>query len=255
MTDTAPTTTPFRFNLDIEGYQCAAEAALPNQDISLTEFLPLIWKLQDALIGIWTRLNEAEGRTVSCRAGCGACCRQLVPISATEALHLNKVIQGMPREHRERVLGSFAQAQAQLAEKGMLEALGKLTELSLDVKRQIGFDYFALKIPCPFLEGESCSIHSVRPSACREYLVTSPPLHCASLNGESINMLRHSAKFSSILFSFSDGAGYAKPAIIPLILALPSTVEGDPQLEQKFYAPKLFENFLNRLAVLFAQVT
>ncbi len=126
MTDTAPTTTPFRFNLDIEGYQCAAEAALPNQDISLTEFLPLIWKLQDALIGIWTRLNEAEGRTVSCRTGCGACCRQLVPISAMEALHLNEVIQGLPGEHRERVLGSFAQAQAQLAEKGMLEALARL---------------------------------------------------------------------------------------------------------------------------------
>jgi Fe-S-cluster containining protein len=153
------------------------------------------------------------------------------------------------------VLGRFAQAQEQLTETGMLDALGKLTTLSKDEKRQIGFDYFGLRIPCPFLEEESCSIHASRPSACREYLVTSPAMHCASLNGKGIAMLRHSAKFSSILFSFSDGAGHSEPAIIPLVSALQSTAHGDTNLERKYYAPTLFENFINRLAVLFAQVT
>ncbi len=254
MTDPTAPTTPFRFNLDIEGYVCAAEAELPNQAISLTEFLPLVWKLQDALLGIWTQLNESEGNTVSCRAGCGACCRQLVPISEIEALHIKEVIQALPETDRERVLGRFAQAQDRLAEAGILEALGNLTDMSLDQKRQIGFDYFAVKVPCPFLEAESCSIHSVRPSACREYLVSSPPAHCASLNGDSIAMLRHSAKFSSILFSFFDGEGNAKPKIVPLITASIPT-DGNPQLSQHYYAPTLFQNFLNRLAVLFSQVT
>jgi Fe-S-cluster containining protein len=38
--------------------------------------------------------------------------------------------------------------------------------------------YFALGIPCPFLEDESCSIHPQRPLICREYLVTSDPALC-----------------------------------------------------------------------------
>jgi len=44
--------------------------------------------------------------------------------------------------------------------------------------RQLGVEYFAQHVACPFLEDESCSIHSDRPLACREYLVTSPALNC-----------------------------------------------------------------------------
>ena len=44
--------------------------------------------------------------------------------------------------------------------------------------RQLALDYLYVRVPCPFLEDESCSIHPIRPLACREYLVTSPPEHC-----------------------------------------------------------------------------
>lgn len=249
------TNTPFRFNLDIEGYQCAAEMSLPNRGISLTEFLPIIWKLQDALIGIWENLNAKEGRVVSCRAGCGACCRQLVPVSEIEAFHLKEVVDSLPAEHRQRVVTRFALAQQSLAEQGVLEDLKGLTHADVDKKRELGIAYFRLQIPCPFLEEESCSIHAVRPSACREYLVTSPAVHCASLEGEQIKMLSHSAHFSSILFCFADGEGNAKPAIIPLALALMPRQSTNPQGKQKFHAPKLFEHFLHRLALLFSQVS
>lgn len=48
-----------------------------------------------------------------------------------------------------------------------------------EARGQLGRDYFALGVPCPFLEDESCSIHPERPLVCREYLVTSPAEHCA----------------------------------------------------------------------------
>jgi hypothetical protein len=47
-----------------------------------------------------------------------------------------------------------------------------------DSARQLALDYFYQRIPCPFLEDESCSIYPIRPLICREYLVTSPPEHC-----------------------------------------------------------------------------
>jgi Fe-S-cluster containining protein len=40
--------------------------------------------------------------------------------------------------------------------------------------------YFAARIACPFLIDGSCSIHKIRPIACREYNVTSDPKLCDS---------------------------------------------------------------------------
>jgi len=52
--------------------------------------------------------------------------------------------------------------------------------------RELSLAYFALRIPCPFLEDESCSIHAERPLVCREYLVTSPPELCAGPAQEGV---------------------------------------------------------------------
>jgi Fe-S-cluster containining protein len=254
MIDDSSPTINCQFKLDIEGHLCTVEAELPDCEITLSEFLPIVWRLQGELIGVWTQLNAAEGKHVSCRAGCGACCRQLVPISEIEAHHLDDVIQALPQDHRERVLQRFASALNQLTERAMLGTLEKLTELSLDEKRRFGLDYFRAGIACPFLEHESCSIHADRPSACREYLVTSPAIHCASMSFTDLAILRHSAKFSSILFTFSDGAGRGNPTIVPLMLALRSTANDDPRWARKYPALQLFEQFLNGLATIFSQV-
>ncbi len=47
-----------------------------------------------------------------------------------------------------------------------------------DSARKLAIDYLYERIPCPFLEEERCSIYSIRPLICREYMVTSPPEHC-----------------------------------------------------------------------------
>jgi hypothetical protein len=49
--------------------------------------------------------------------------------------------------------------------------------------------YFTLRVPCPFLEEESCSIHPERPLVCREYLVTSPAELCAGPQQEGVTPL------------------------------------------------------------------
>ena len=52
--------------------------------------------------------------------------------------------------------------------------------------RELSLAYFALRVPCPFLEDESCSIHAERPLVCREYLVTSPAELCAGPTQEGV---------------------------------------------------------------------
>ena len=48
-------------------------------------------------------LVAARGEAISCKAGCGACCRQLVPVSETEAHHLRDVVEAMPEPRRAAV--------------------------------------------------------------------------------------------------------------------------------------------------------
>ncbi len=106
---------------------------------------------------------------ISCGPGCGACCRQAVPVTATELRAIRAWLDALPDDersaHDQRIAATKARLDASDA-----EAIGMENERA----------YFALGIPCPFLVDESCSIHPARPLACREYVVTSDPVHCAS---------------------------------------------------------------------------
>jgi hypothetical protein len=53
---------------------------------TVREFLPLLRTLTDQVMDSLTRQAMGEGRIVSCKAGCGACCRQTVPVSGAADL-------------------------------------------------------------------------------------------------------------------------------------------------------------------------
>lgn len=117
---------------------------------------------------------EAEGKTISCRAGCGACCRQAVPIAASEARAVARHVAAMPEPRRSIIKSRFAAARAALDAAGVDHGPTALTEMTIEARPALGMTYFRAAVACPFLEDENCSIHPVRPLACREYLVTSP---------------------------------------------------------------------------------
>lgn len=248
MKDTPQASTTYQIDINIEGRSCTAEVVVPNREITLLEMLPLLWRFQDALIQVWTDTGAEPGKSISCRKGCGACCRQLVPVSEIEALHLARVLAGLPDEARARVTARFEKGVGQLERNGLLASLTQLTGRSREEKRRVGLAYFNERIACPFLEDESCSIHPERPSACREYLVTSPAANCANPTPETVETVRHSAKFSQILFTFCDETGSAPLSAIPLILILQR--QGRPGFSKRVYAPRLFEEFLRRLQIM-----
>jgi Fe-S-cluster containining protein len=153
--------------LTVGDLQIAHPITVPNAAVPAREIVPALQGLVNAVVS-----TAESDQAISCRKGCGACCRQLVPISRTEGERLLDLVEAMPKERRKEIRRRFAAAEAALAPAGFGAHAGKSD-------REQSTAYFALRVPCPFLEEESCSIHEERPLICREYLVTSPPELCA----------------------------------------------------------------------------
>jgi Fe-S-cluster containining protein len=172
MADKGTSTATLR--LTVGDLQIAHPITVPNDAVPATEVLPALQGLVNAVV------TAAEaGKAISCRKGCGACCRQLVPISRTEGERLLALVDSMPRDRRGEIKRRFAAAEAVLLPAGFGERSGK-------TDRELSTAYFPLGVACPFLEDESCSIHAERPLICREYLVTSPPERCRSAVQEGV---------------------------------------------------------------------
>jgi hypothetical protein len=87
------------------------------------ELLPIAHGLTQIASDIACSESEASGKPVSCKAGCGACCRQLIPITQPEAHHLRAVVGAMPEARRIEVERRFDEALSQLQQVDMLEPL------------------------------------------------------------------------------------------------------------------------------------
>jgi Fe-S-cluster containining protein len=103
-----------------------------------------------ALALAFTQAETQAGRPYACRAGCSACCHQLVLCTAAEAVliadHLRSALS--PPE---------------------VEAMARKLEVQSNAAAGLGcFEYSRRRIPCGFLDSTgACSIYRVRPMACR----------------------------------------------------------------------------------------
>ena len=134
--------------------------------------------IDDALVARASQVSEESGQPVSCREGCGACCRQLVPVTEIEAHALLALVESLPDERRANVQARFETAISDLTKAGLIAAVRDASSLARQQLRDLGRRYFHLCIACPFLEDERCSIYQQRPLICREFLVISPPERC-----------------------------------------------------------------------------
>jgi len=169
----------FQLKFGEQGIQVSA--GVPAGPMQARRVLPLFQGLANQVVDLAVKGVTEQGETVSCKAGCGACCRYIVPISRTEARQLRALVDAMPEPRRSEVRARFADAVARLEASGMLADVRAFDALPVEHFRTVHPRYLALRIPCPFLEDESCSIHAQRPLICREYLVTSPPELCGEI--------------------------------------------------------------------------
>ena len=195
-----------------------------------TGFIPIT-----AIVSVARRLGEeaaqleieravAAARAISCRKGCAACCRMLVPLSAPEAFALREYVEQLPMDRRTPILNRLRDTKERLTREGLWDRLADVAEASRPVPDEeldpINQSYYALRIPCPYLEHEMCSIYEERPAACRELLVTSPAELCLDMVQNPITPLPISMRIGSILGLLWGTLTSSPPRLIPLPMAL-----------------------------------
>lgn len=178
------------FDLKLGENVVSLSSSVPNARVTALALLPTYQILTDKIVSHAIEQYESSERTISCKAGCGACCAQPVPVSTLEAEHLAKVVQKMPISKQAKVRDKFSESLAAIKAAGLEKSLKELPNLPPEQRIALGKQYFSLKLDCPFLENQSCSIYQDRPLECREYLVTSDPQHCADLNDKEIKHIK-----------------------------------------------------------------
>jgi Fe-S-cluster containining protein len=219
------------------------EFVVPSGRAHPLHLLPMIQKLANDVVDGCSRQVEAQGKEISCKAGCGACCRQMVPIGEHEAHYLAHVVDQMPPERQEVVRQRFSAGLSALRSAGI-----PLSRQEIPASREglaVGVQYFHQGIACPFLEDESCSIHPDRPLACREYLVTSPSDWCAAPDRHRIDGVTVPRK-SWVAFALTGSEVDAELPWIPMITALEFAQENSVEVATKS-GPELVQEFIERL--------
>lgn len=236
-----------RVEISLSGVEFKTEVPIPRGPVSPRALLPVARGFVGAITEVSEGMARAHGRSISCRAGCGACCRQLVPIARSEAHHLRALVDALPEPRRTQVRDRFAAVVSRLRESGMLAALTEGKGRDAGQIDRLAHDYFRLGLACPFLESESCSIHPERPLACREYLVMSPPALCADTEQRKTERLALAAKVSAAFMELDEAPGGDGPEVpwlpLPLLLEWTETNAETAPVP----GPKLLGRFLEQL--------
>lgn len=237
-----PDTITASFTLKLEGRLLDFAVAVPSRPITLRELLPSLFEFNRQLLDHAIDRETKAGRRISCRAGCGACCRQLVPIGAIEAAIVRDWVDGRPPDEAERIRARFGEAVARLKAAGLHGRLEDRASLrTAEQTRALGLDYFRAGVACPFLVDESCGIYAVRPMKCREYLVTSPAANCADPTPDGVRMVGLPGSFLRVLLELEQWLTGRDPEWLPLSLLF----EVEPvEVPARRPGPELFERFL-----------
>ncbi len=228
-------------------WQLGAKLSVPKGPTRLRELLPLVQSLTDAVVDSAVKTVEAKGDKVSCKKGCGACCRQIVPISEVEASRLRDLVEEMPEPRRSVIRARFAEARQKFLAAGLLDSLLHPQQMCDDEGRALGLKYFFQGVACPFLEEESCSIYHDRPIACREYLVTSPAENCAKPSPETVHCVPMPLKISNALTRLDPVVpGERFIRWVPLIVA-PEWAEAHPEEPAPRPGPELLRGLFDEL--------
>lgn len=241
-----------RFSIPIGNDHLNVEASVPAGNTNITEILPIIQSVENALIARIGEEAQAASSPISCRAGCGACCRQLVPVSLFEAEALTNWMRSLPEDQQSAIAQKFHQALLKLRDSGVIEKILDERWMTDDKHtEQLAIDYFHAGVPCPFLENESCGIHPIRPLSCREYLVTSPPELCRDPSMYQVGGVKLPIKLSRVLYSFGQEMEQDRRGWIPLVFLLAwqkSEIKAGEYVSGT--GDEVLKKFLDRLATL-----
>jgi len=204
----------------VRGEPVEMTLTIPKSPVHPKVMLPVFQEMTNSFVAHAARQSESEGKAVTCKEGCWACCRHLIPVSELEARYLADLVEAMPEPRRTELIRRFQRTLELLEETGLLEPLRDRSNQAKQSLHDLGMAFFEHNIHCPFLEDHRCSIHAQRPLACREHLVTSPPQNCDQPTAQSIQKLPIPASVFGALITISRTAATKETPFVPLVLAL-----------------------------------
>lgn len=241
----------FEISLQTPSGEITTAVGVPTSFVPITAILPLMRSLGEEVQTMEQRRLLEAGQTVSCQKGCAACCRMLVPVSAPEAFALANTIDGLEQNERNRLLAQLDLAQQRLARAGLLKQLSSLAEspdsISDEAAESLNRSYYALRMPCPFLDNEACSIYADRPAACRELAVTSPATECQDMTSETVRAVPVAVRISTALSLLWAELTATAPRLIPLPLAIDWAKRHQAEQTRRWAGTELFEKALDKI--------
>lgn len=167
--------------IDIDGKMIQFQIGVTDGQMTLADIVPLAHTVVDKIIDVTVAKIESDADIIPCRRRCASCCSYLVPISVPEAFWLPKEIFTGPNPQRRKRMRACL-----LASRRILRH--QPPKLFINQKLQtpqgpsdmnlISNWYKNLKLQCPFLDNQICTIYQARPLACKEHMVTGSPKAC-----------------------------------------------------------------------------
>lgn len=145
---------------------------LADGEVGLAEFGRAALPIGEAYSELMASAYARGGKPASCRKGCGACCRQEIPISVPEALALAEFKATLPADRLAGVNARFDAIRAHVR----AEAAAEPAQAD---PRARGLAWMRAYLACPFLENETCGAREHRPIACRNHMAWSAPENCS----------------------------------------------------------------------------
>ncbi len=242
------------YNLDIQtpAGNLTASVSVPTGLIPITDIIPLMRSLGEQAHQLAIHNTMQTGATISCQKGCAACCRMMIPVAPPEAFALRTVVEALPSIKKKPLLERFQSAQKTLREAGLEEGLHRLAfsedQVTDDELEPLNRAYYALRMPCPFLEDEVCSIYEQRPSACRELLVTSPAELCQDLIRNPVNLIPAPFRIGTVLSTLWADCFQGPIRLIPLPFALDWAKTRESRNTRTWAGTELLNRALNAAA-------
>ena len=158
-------------NITIFGKELNLTIGFLDVPVRIRDIIPVAQAICDKIINTTFTSAKNLGLNIPCKKGCSLCCKNLVPLSAPEALWLNEEISRMPVYEQKVLHRSIEFARRKLLATKPPDFSGK------NSKQDISNWYAGLNLTCPFLAENICDIYKSRPLACREHIVTGTR-HC-----------------------------------------------------------------------------
>jgi Fe-S-cluster containining protein len=247
----APSAERFDIALNTPAGRLNTVIDVPTGFIPITSIVSLTRRLGEEMLKLEEHQSRDAGQSISCRMGCAACCRMLVPLSPPEAFALREYIEQLPQNRQASIVQRIADSKAVLASEGLLDRLEAVADATTPIPDEdlepLNRAYYALRHPCPFLENEICSIYEARPAACRELLVTSPAELCDNLAENPVQPVPVSARIGTVLGLLWASLTTTSARLIPLPLALDWAAQHRDDATQTWAGSYLIDQMLDTM--------